>query len=147
MGVPKIGRGVDPIDIEIGRRVCAFRIARGLSQSQLGDKIGVTFQQIQKCEKGVNCVGGSRLKKIAGALDLPIGALFGEDDKGDPRAPDRLFTEAFSQRYAARLLRAFNAVKDSGQRRALVEFVESMAQKAESRRGPAPPRRARRRLH
>jgi transcriptional regulator with XRE-family HTH domain len=142
-----MSRGVDSIDIEIGRRVRAFRIARGLSQSELGDKIGVTFQQIQKYEKGVNRVGGSRLKRIAGVLDLPIGTLFGEDDKGDPRAADRLFTEAFSQRYAARLLRAFNAVKNSGQRRALVEFVESMAQKAESRRRPAPLRGPRGRLH
>ena len=142
-----MSRSVDPIDVEIGRRVRAYRIARGMSHSELGDKIGVTFQQIQKYEKGANRVGGSRLKKIARVLDLPISALFGEDDKGDPRAPDRLFTEAFSQRYAARLLRAFNAVTASGQRRALVEFVESMAQKAQSRRGPVPLRGPRARLN
>jgi transcriptional regulator with XRE-family HTH domain len=140
-------RSADSIDIEIGRRVRAYRIARGLSQSELGDKIGVTFQQIQKYEKGVNRIGGGRLKKIAGVLGLPISVLFGEDDKGDPRAADRLFTEAFSQRYAARLLRAFNTIKNSGQRRALVEFVESMAQKAESRRSSPPMRGGRRGLH
>ena len=140
-------RSADQIDIEIGRRVRAYRIARGLSQTHLGNKIGVTFQQIQKYEKGVNRIGGSRLKKIAGVLDLPIGVLFGEDDKGDPRAADRLFTEAFSQRYAARLLKAFNAVRDAGQRRALVEVVESMAHKAQSRRSTVPMRGPRRGLH
>ena len=102
-------RSVDPIDVEIGRRVRAYRIARGMSQSQLGGKIGVRFQQIQKYEKGVNRVGGGRLKKIAAKLGLPIGALFGEDDKGEQQVSDGLLTETLSQPYASRLLTAFAA--------------------------------------
>lgn len=139
-------RSVDPIDVEIGRRVRAYRIARGMSQSQLGDKIGVRFQQIQKYEKGVNRVGGGRLKKIAAELGLPIGALFGEDDKGEQRVSDGLLTETLSQPYASRLLTAFGGVRNSDQRRALVEFVETMVQNAESGRSPTPIRGARGKL-
>jgi len=135
-----MSRRGDPVDVEIGRRVRAYRIARGLSQTGLGDRVGVTFQQIQKYEKGANRIGGSRLKRIAGVLRVPVSVLFGEDDKGEERAADRLLTEALAERYAARLLKAFGAVKGSGPRRALVEFVEAMAE-------TEPVRGARRGLH
>jgi transcriptional regulator with XRE-family HTH domain len=119
-------RRADPVDGQIGRRVRAYRIARGLSQTTLGEKVGVTFQQIQKYENGVNRIGGGRLTKIAGVLDVRISALFGDEGNGDDAGVDRLLVGPLSKAYAARLLSAFDAIDDVGQRRALVEFVEAM---------------------
>jgi transcriptional regulator with XRE-family HTH domain len=117
---------IDPVDIRVGRRVRAYRLSRGMSQTALGSEIGVTFQQIQKYERGVNRIGSGRLKKIATILEAPIAALFGEDEKADAGA-DRLLTDVLSQPYATRLLRAFEGIKDVGLRRALMLLAESMA--------------------
>src|SRR4051795_8296778 len=62
----------DPRDAEIGKRIRARRLERGLSQTELGQRLGVTFQQIQKYEKGANRVGAGRLQRIAEVLDVPI---------------------------------------------------------------------------
>ena len=59
-------------DIEIGRRIRLRRVEIKISQSELADKLGVSFQQVQKYEKGVNRVGAARLQKIAAALDVPL---------------------------------------------------------------------------
>ena len=66
-----------PVDQIIGQNIRANRLARGLSQAELADRIGVTFQQVQKYETGVNRVGGSRLIQIAKALNVPALALLG----------------------------------------------------------------------
>lgn len=62
----------------IGKRIRAARLARGLSQEKLGEVLGLTFQQVQKYEKGANRVSGSRLRTVARALDVSIGSLLGE---------------------------------------------------------------------
>ncbi len=64
-----------PVDRIIGQNIRANRLARGLSQGELGDQIGVTFQQVQKYETGTNRVGGSRLIQIAKALNVPAFEL------------------------------------------------------------------------
>jgi transcriptional regulator with XRE-family HTH domain len=69
----------DPLDQLIGRNIRLYRIERGLSQTALGESIGVSFQQIQKYEKAANRVPGSRLIQIARALDVPVAALWGDD--------------------------------------------------------------------
>ena len=122
-------KDVDAVDLSIGQRIRAFRLSRGMSQSELGSRIGVTFQQIQKYERGANRIGGGRLKKIAAALDAPITALFGEDKIGSATADNRL-AAILSQPYAVRLLLAFDDVKGTTQRRALVHFVECMGRAA-----------------
>lgn len=66
-------------DIDIGRRIRLQRINKGVSQTELGDACGITFQQIQKYEKGVNRVGGSRMKQIAAALGVTPAHFFGLD--------------------------------------------------------------------
>ena len=68
--------GGNPIDILVGSRIRKFRKGRGMSQAQLGEKLGVTFQQVQKYEKGKNRVGASRLQMISTALDVPVGHFF-----------------------------------------------------------------------
>ncbi len=75
------GRGTGkshPVDIHVGARVRLRRTLRGMTQTDLGDAIGVTFQQMQKYEKGTNRISASRLYALAGALDVPISFFFDE---------------------------------------------------------------------
>ena len=62
-------------DIELGKRIRLRRVEQKISQAELGDKLGVSFQQVQKYEKGVNRVGAARLQQIATALDVPVGTV------------------------------------------------------------------------
>jgi len=119
-------KGIDTADRHVGQRVRAYRLSRGMSQSTLGEKIGVTFQQVQKYENGVNRIGSGRLQKIAGILGVPISALFNENAKGSEAAADRVLTDVLSKPDAMRLLWAFDAIKDSKRRLALVNLVEYM---------------------
>ena len=116
----------DSVDVLVGQRVRAYRLNCGMSQTVLGKKVGVTFQQIQKYERGVNRIGSGRLKWIATILGVSVAALFGEGADGGNATVDDLLTAVLSQPYATRLLRAFDDIKDAQQRRALVELAESM---------------------
>ena len=78
----------NPIDVHVGSRIRLRRTMLGLSQEKLGESLGITFQQVQKYEKGTNRVGASRLQNIAGILDAPV-AFFFEDAPGDSRQPIR----------------------------------------------------------
>ena len=66
----------DPVDVEVGHRIRIERLSRGLSQTALANQLGVTFQQVQKYEKGVNRVGAGRLTKIAEVLGVPVSTFF-----------------------------------------------------------------------
>jgi transcriptional regulator with XRE-family HTH domain len=115
-------------DVLVGKRVRAYRLARRMSQSELGEKIGVTFQQIQKYEKGINRIGSGRLKKVASVLGVGIAALFAEGE-GEHSGPDPL-TAMLSQTYAGRLLEAFGAIAEDKQRLALVRLAEVLGERA-----------------
>jgi len=125
----------DPIDVEVGRRIRVQRMARGMSQTELGEKIGVTFQQIQKYEKGANRVGASRLTKIARVLGVSIGTFFGGSraDRGAGTETARLDLEYLVVPGALRLLRAYGQIREAVVRRTIVTFVEKVAA------GEAPP--------
>lgn len=69
-------------DVAVGGKIRLFRMMAGMSQEKLGDHCGITFQQIQKYEKGTNRVGASRLKQIAGALGTTPSAFFDDDAPG-----------------------------------------------------------------
>lgn len=71
-----LNRTPDPVDVQVGQRICLVREQAGLTQADLGNAIGVTFQQVQKYEKGTNRVSASRLAKIADYLDCSIASLF-----------------------------------------------------------------------
>jgi transcriptional regulator with XRE-family HTH domain len=116
----------DPFDVRVGQRIRAYRLNRGLSQTALGEKIGVSFQQIQKYERGLNRIAIGRLKKVAAVFDTSITALLGEDDKGGAAAVDKVLTEVLSRPYAMRMVWAFDAIDDANKRHALVHFVETM---------------------
>src|SRR5215210_9571556 len=66
----------DPVDVEVGHRIRIERLSRGLSQTALAESLGVTFQQVQKYEKGVNRVGAGRLTRIARVLKVPVATFF-----------------------------------------------------------------------
>src|SRR5260370_7994166 len=77
-------------DIELGKRIRLRRVEQHISQADLGDKLGVSFQQVQKYEKGVNRVGAARLQQIATALDVPLTFFYDGDGKA-PTAHTHLF--------------------------------------------------------
>lgn len=112
-----------PVDVEVGRRIFALRRRQGLSQRTLAEAAGVSFQQIQKYEKGTNRVSSSRLAAIAEFLGTSAAALFGE--AADPRRP-----APAPDADADALLEAFNAIEDPEQRRSLVLVVSAMARRA-----------------
>ncbi len=121
----------DPVDIEVGHRIRIERLARGLSQTALANQLGVTFQQVQKYEKGVNRVGAGRLTKIAEVLGIDVGAFFTGKDvleserpkDGGGSSPLKLLTVSG----AFRLLRAYGDIEDSNLRRAIVDLVEQIS--------------------
>jgi transcriptional regulator with XRE-family HTH domain len=115
----------DPLDAMVGARIRVFRTHRGLSQSDLAEKIGVAFQQVQKYESGANRVGASRLSRIAAALGIAIGELFEPSQRKSPhsKSPFQLLAEPD----ALRVLKAFARTTDPRVRRAIAQLVESVA--------------------
>jgi transcriptional regulator with XRE-family HTH domain len=117
-------RSPDPIDALVGQNIRVRRIDKGLTQTDLANRIGVTFQQVQKYEQGVNRVGGGRLFKIADVLELPLSAFFeGAKIARHQESPLELLTEP----HALRMIKAFCQIDDEETRRLLVEVVERLA--------------------
>ena len=108
-------------DIELGKRIRLRRVEQKISQAELGEKLGVSFQQVQKYEKGVNRVGAARLQQIATALDVPVTFFYDGDNKA--REVELFLDSAFS----LRLLRAYSKIKDQTVQRQLVALMESIA--------------------
>ena len=129
-GVKQNQRSAGKPDVELGKRIRLRRVEIDISQSKLADKLGVTFQQVQKYEKGVNRVGAARVQQIANALDVPV-TFFYDDDGIGKRANDGkreveslLFVDSA---FSLRLLRAYASVKDQKVQRRFVSLVESIA--------------------
>ena len=110
-------------DVELGKRIRVRRVEMKISQSELGDKLGVSFQQIQKYEKGINRVGAARLERIAAVLDVPV-TFFYDADKRTREVDSLLFIDSA---FSLRLLRAYNKIKDQALQRQLVTLVEAIA--------------------
>ena len=116
---------IDRVDVRVGGRIRAYRRSLGMSQTALGNKVGVTFQQIQKYENGINRIGSGRLSNIAAALGVGVAALFA-DEAGKDRTAQHALAAILRQPYAARLVKAFGAIANTKQRLALVKLAESM---------------------
>ena len=112
------------VDQTVGARITAMRKAKGLSQADLGVAVGVTFQQIQKYEKGINRVGVSRLQQIAQCLDVPVATLF-EDDAETAKQPHDLLL--LSMPGAVPLLKAFAEIENDELRRNVLAIVRNVA--------------------
>jgi transcriptional regulator with XRE-family HTH domain len=120
-------KGTTSDDVEVGQRIRARRMAKGMSQTDLGSRLGVTFQQVQKYEKGVNRVGAGRLVRVAEALDAPVSFFFGATDTGIGSSETRAILGFLDTSYALRLLRAFSRIEKNDIQRAVVDLVESLA--------------------
>ena len=120
-------RGGDPRDAEIGQRVRALRLQRGLSQTELGNLISVTFQQVQKYEKGANRISAGRLQGIAEVLGVPVAYFFAapEQRSGSNRAGQEV--ELLQTEGALRLARAYARIKEPGVRLRLLRLTEAIA--------------------
>ena len=110
----------DPVDVQVGSRIRLLRKGAQMSQTDLAEQLGVTFQQVQKYEKGVSRISAGRLTKIAAALRVPVSEVLGDD--GTRRGNRRGVDEARSLKVltvpgALRLLKAYAQISDGHQRR------------------------------
>src|SRR5262245_26122558 len=130
-------RRPNPIDAHVGNRVRLRRMILGMSQEKLGDKLGLTFQQIQKYEKGINRIGASRLFDLAQVLNVPVqffyddapaavGRMGNADGLAGPPSEDYVL-EFLGSRDGLELNRAFVRITDAKVRRSVVELVRSLA--------------------
>jgi transcriptional regulator with XRE-family HTH domain len=119
-------KGPDPRDIEVGRRVRALRLERDMSQTALADRLGLTFQQVQKYEKGVNRIGAGRLQTISEIFGVSITDLFGNAPTKETRGEQSVY-ELVDSAAALRLLRAYTRLSNSKLKQALVQMAVAMA--------------------
>jgi transcriptional regulator with XRE-family HTH domain len=121
-------RRPDANDIAVGRRIRAHRLACNWSQTRLADELGITYQQLQKYELGVNRIGAGRLQRVAQVFGVPIKALFAADGAA---SRDQTAMLAFlASAGAARLLRAYAAIRKPRMRRVLIAMAEEIARRA-----------------
>ena len=131
--MPENKKKPNPIDIHVGARIRLRRNMLGMSQEKLGDHLGITFQQIQKYEKGTNRVGASRLQAISSILEVPP-AFFFEDAPGSPNvtglAEENATTyvvDFLSSTEGLRLNRAFVRISDPKVRGRIIDLVRALA--------------------
>jgi transcriptional regulator with XRE-family HTH domain len=119
-------KGPDSVDQMVGRNIRIYRLQKRLTQTELADELGLTFQQVQKYEKGTNRVGSGRLLKIATFLGVPVTALFkGSDEMAD--TDKQSIFDQLARPHANRLLQAFARIDHDGLRRSVVQLVEEIA--------------------
>ena len=132
------GTGIpNPIDVHVGGRVRLRRTLLGLSQEKLGEAIGLTFQQVQKYERGANRIGASRLFDLSRVLDVPVGYFF--DDMSDdvaarsPRQirglveePEAYEPDPMAKRETLELVRAYYKIRDPRVRKRLFEMTKAL---------------------
>ena len=124
----------NPIDKHVGSRVRMRRMMIGMSQEKLGHALGLTFQQIQKYEKGMNRIGASRLQQISQILQVPVAFFF--EGAPNPAGEIQVTNGAPSSSYVSDFLatsdglaltKSFTRIKDAKLRRRIVELVEQIA--------------------
>ncbi len=142
----------NPIDVQVGSRVRLRRNMLGLSQEKLGVAIGLTFQQVQKYERGANRIGASRLHELSRVLDVPVSFFF--DDMDPVRAPaipggfseppaEGFESDPLRRRETVELVDAYYTIDDVTVRRRLLELARALA--AEGERTDKTPARSTRR--
>lgn len=147
------GRGSgrpNPVDVHVGSRVRLRRTLLGLSQEKLGEAIGLTFQQVQKYERGANRIGASRLYDLARVLDVPVGFFFEEmsaetqvsspaQSRGMHEEPEPYEPDPMAKRETLELVRAYYRITDPQVRKRLFELTKSLAITLEEEEAPVPP--------
>jgi transcriptional regulator with XRE-family HTH domain len=134
------GRGTgrpNPVDVHVGARVRLRRTLLGLSQEKLGEAIGLTFQQVQKYERGANRIGSSRLFDLSRVLDVPIGFFFDEmpadvaasspaQSRGMAEEPVSYELDPMAKRETLELVRAYYKIADPATRKRLFELTKAL---------------------
>ena len=133
------GRRINETDTRVAERIRAARLELGVSQTALAERLGVSFQQVQKYEQGTNRIGAGRLFDLARALNVPIQALFpdGEDKpaNGKPVGQDsKALTDFLLSADGWRLYRAFLQISNPALRKAIISFIQDVA---DQKPGPA----------
>jgi transcriptional regulator with XRE-family HTH domain len=129
---------VNPVDVHVGKRLRFGRTMQGMSQESIGESIGVTFQQIQKYERGINCIRASKLFELAKVLKVPVTFFFEGMEHSDgkysiPGAADSggqgggLDMDLMSSRDSVELMRAFHKITDQHLRNKILELVRAMS--------------------
>lgn len=130
-----------PIDVHVGTRIRLRRTLMGMSQERLGEALGLTFQQVQKYERGVNRVGASRLFDLSRVLDVPISFFFddmpdsltstlggpsGRRGAGSLESPDPFGDDTLNRRETLELVRAYYRITDPSVRKRVFDLIKSM---------------------
>ena len=117
----------DPVDRIVGNNIRIYRVAKGLSQTDLANALGVTFQQVQKYEYGTNRIGPGRLAGLSKLLGVPINEFFeSASDAGGDEA--NIVTELLVSPHAIRMLKALNRISDSETILSVVKLIETIAE-------------------
>lgn len=125
----------NPIDVHVGSRLRLRRMLLGMSQERLGDSMGLTFQQVQKYEKGVNRIGASRLFHVSKILEVPVSFFFEDapynEESGavpgmaEPQS-EAFILEFLNTREGLELNRSFSRIRDAKVRKSIVELVRAL---------------------
>jgi transcriptional regulator with XRE-family HTH domain len=135
--IPLPKKQANPVDGQVGNRVRLRRMLVGMSQERLGELLGLTFQQVQKYEKGVNRIGAGRLYQVAQILGVPISYFYEgviEQSAASARNSDSTtppVMEFLSSGEGLQLTLAFMRIKDSKVRKRVIDLVKSLAEEAE----------------
>lgn len=128
-----VKKAPNPIDRHVGARVRMRRMMLGMSQENLGEALALTFQQVQKYEKGTNRIGASRLQQISHILQVPVSFFFegaptmAEHSNATGDAPSPAFVSDFlASSEGLALTRAFMRIEDAKVRRRIVDLVEAI---------------------
>jgi transcriptional regulator with XRE-family HTH domain len=126
--------GIHPTDTHVGKRVRMRRMMLGMSQEMLGDALGVTFQQVQKYEKGTNRISASRLQRISDVLQVPVTFFFegaphvgGQHDPQTSAPSPQYVSDYLATKDGLQLTKAFMQIRDPKLRRSIVNLVEQIA--------------------
>lgn len=128
----------DPVDIHVGARVRLRRTLLGMSQEKLGKALGLTFQQVQKYERGANRIGSSRLFQLSRILDVPVSFFFDEMQPETTRKADGMAegskqvfeVDKLSRRETLELVRAYYKISDPSVRKKIFEMVKAVGNSA-----------------
>ena len=126
-GVGRTGKP-NPVDVHVGGRVRLRRTLLGMSQEKLGEALGLTFQQVQKYERGANRIGASRLYDLSRVLDVPVSFFF--DDmalESDQGARAAVLADPMAKRETLELVRAYYKVSNPAVRKRLFELAKALA--------------------
>jgi len=117
----------NPVDVAVGARIRNLRLRNKLSQEEVGRRLKISFQQVQKYEKGTNRVGASRLSELAKIFGVSVDAFFSEVGSSGAREAARRPIDRLTDRHTIRLVEAYEALSDPKLKVAIVELAEQMA--------------------